>query len=94
MIILLIYILLIYNTYYNNGIIFVIKMHVYIQRITHKDLTLRNIGEFQTSELMEVQQPITFLKTPIRCQSISVQSIEKFPKPTASMEMKQKSQEV
>lgn len=56
MIILLIYILLIYDTYYNNGVIFIIKMHVYIHtHITHKDLLLRNIGG--VSKLLNLWSP-------------------------------------
>lgn len=55
MIILLIYILLIYD-YYNNGVIFIIKMHVCIHKhITHKDLLLRNIGE--VSKLLNLWSP-------------------------------------
>lgn len=45
-----------YDTYYNNGVILIIKMYVCIHtHITHKDLLLRNTGE--VSKLLNLWSP-------------------------------------
>ena len=61
MIILLIYILLTYDNYYNNGVILIIKKH------TQRSVTQKHRGSFQTSELMESSSPVTFHRKPIQC---------------------------